>query len=825
MSFLLLRRVLSTSGAWLALTLFLTSSTCLGQEQYSRSAEYRQMMEELHAPAPSPAFIATGQRPSADSRLKPEVEEDSSMLKLATAASEFALDKSTAQLTWRNKRTKASWIVSASGCDSPSKVTGISRTANSWTIAIAGSCGSGTMMLDLMTDTLSRLSLTRAGDADSKVLRMHVDGEQPLFGLGERFWQAALSNTELDVRPQDRSSEPGHNWVYVAIPFVYGPGGLGLYADTAFDTRFRFNAKGSSFDLAVANNPVSLYLFAEADPKAVLSAYTALTGRPQSPPLWTFGPWVTALQGEGAVLEIAHQLRVDAVPASALWVYDQLDEKNNLGWPFWFGSYYGDPRAFTDILHGQGYQVLTYVHPYVRQQVLPYTNLSPAYNKGVAEKLLVTGADGKPAGPRFELVNTGNVDFTNPAAVDWWQSMITSAVRDQGFNGWMEDFGEWVRDSDRFAAGDGTILSELYPLLYHKVSLRVAQAINPAVVPFSRSGAPGSQQFSPVLWGGDQAPNWSRDYGLPSVVTAGITAGMSGFSSWGPDIFSAGDSRDLWIRWVEFGALTPVMCDHVWSKPNGSYNLFTDADTEAIFRKYAVLHSTLLPYLATYAEEAHRTGIPIMRHTVLEYPDDPRSATAEYQYLLGTQLLVAPIVEGGAQTRRLYLPRGEWLNYWTGDPLTGGQDVTIPAPTDQIPILVRAGSVLPFKPETEAARWNWTDPHLLETSLVWKAYLSLTGAAEGAFTLPNGTSARFEQRGGTATITGKSKTDREYEIILRSKLKPTSVSLDGVVLQDSVSGSRAQWWWNPGSGEIHVIFRSADFSLSFQGVTATQYTQ
>ena len=780
MSTTLCQRLPYAAAAALALILVLAGSTTLAQEPYSHTAEYRQMMEELHAPAPSPAFIATGQRPLAVPSLKPEVLENDSTLRMTAAAYEFTLDKSTARLTVRNLKTRAAWIVSASNCETPATVTGIARNANLWTISTADSCGPGTITLELMNDTLSKLTLSRPNSADARDLRVHVDGEEPLLGLGERFWQAGLSGTELDVRPQDRSGEPGHNWVYVAIPFVYGADGLGLYADTAFDTRFRFNTTGSSFDLATANHPLSLYLFAEADPKAVLSAYTALTGRPQNPPLWTFGPWVTALQGEGAVLDVAHRLRVEGIPASALWVYDQLDEANNLGWPFWFGSYYGDPRSFTDILHREGYKVLTYVHPYVRQQVLPYTTPSPVYNKGVAEKLLATGPDGQPAGPRFELVQTGNIDFTNPAAVDWWQTMITSAVRDQGFDGWMEDFGEWVRDSDRFAAGNGTTLSELYPLLYHKITLRIAQSLNSEIVPFSRSGAPGSQQFSPVLWGGDQSPNWTRDYGLPSVVTAGITAGMSGFSTWGPDIFSAGDSKDLWIRWVEFGALTPVMRDHVWAKPNGSYNLFTDADTASIFRKYAVLHSTLLPYFATYAEEAHRTGIPIMRHTILEYPDDPRSATAEYQYLLGKQLLIAPIVDGGAQARRLYLPHGEWVNYWNGDSLTGGQDVTVPAPGDEIPILVRAGSVLPFKPETEAARWSWTDPHLLETSLVWKAYLSFTGAAEGDFTLPNGTGAHLEQRGGAATITGRSKTVRDYEVIVRSKLKPTGVNLNGV---------------------------------------------
>ena len=460
------------------------------------------------------------------------------------------------------------------------------------------------------------------------------------------------------------------------------------------------------------------------------------------------------------MLEEAQRIRTEGIPASALWVFDELDEPNNLGWPFWFSSYYGDPRAFNDTLHAQGYKVLGYVHPYVRERMLPYPTSSPAYQKGVAEKLLVTGIDGLPHGPIFEPVRTGNLDFTNPRTVDWWQNMLTHAVRDQAWDGWMEDFGEYVDDSDQLAAGDGTRLSEVYPLLYHKITTRIVLALNPNIVSFARSGFVGTQQF-PMLWGGDQSHDWKRDTGLPSVITAGITAGMSGYSTWGPDIISDGYDRELWLRWAEFGALTPVMRDHPWSRPKFSVDLWHDPGTIAHFRRYAILHSALLPYFATYAAEAHRTGVPILRHLVLEYPGDPRSATAEYQYLLGESLLVAPVIEQGAVTRKLYLPPGDWVNYWTGEHLTGGADVTLPAPLDQIPILVRSGAILPFKPEKQTATLNWSDPNLLSGSLVWKAY-------PGRPTTPPPSLCRTEPRATTnhptnLTITGTSPTQRSYE--------------------------------------------------------------
>jgi alpha-glucosidase (family GH31 glycosyl hydrolase) len=527
--------------------------------------------------------------------------------------------------------------------------------------------------------------------------------------------------------------------------------------------------------------------------------------------LWTFGPWINAVQGKDAVLNLAQRVREEGIPASALWVFDELDEPNNLGWPFWFSSYYGDARAFNDELHSRGFKVLGYVHPYVRERMLPYPSASEAYEKGVAEKLLVTGVDGLPHGPGFEPVRTGNLDFTNPRTVDWWQTMLTHAVHDQAWDGWMEDFGEWVDDTDHFAAGDGTRLAEVYPLLYHKITTQIVQAMNPQVVSFSRSGSPGTQAFSPVLWGADQAHDWSRDQGLPSVVTAGITAGMSGYSTWGPDILSDGNSKELWLRWAEFGALTPVMRDHVWSKPQFSVNLWYDAETIALFKKYAILHSALLPYFATYAEQAHRTGVPIMRHTVLEYPDDPRSATAEYQYLLGEDLLVAPVIEPGATTRKLYLPRGEWLNYWTGERYTGAGDATVLAPIDQIPLLVRAGSVIPFKPEDEVASLHWSDPNLLSGSLVWKIYPPASDDKMGSFTLPDGTQAQARRSGGTLRIDGTSPASRPYEVVVWMKSAPQGVLLNSKPL--------AGWRFDTVTHQLHAVFVANQFHLELSGGT------
>ena len=770
---------------------------------YAASAEYQSMLEELHTPAPSPIYLATGQRPLPDDSLKVKQQNTRTTLNLKTQSMQITIDRQSPTLTLLNLQTHASWVLSLPDHSLQAQtaaITRITRQRNNWTIPL----GNTTLILQLMTAGMARITIARPTPAlPQSPQTIHIAGADPCFGLGERFSQAALSNTHFDVRPADRSGEPGHNWSYVAIPLVYTPTGLGLYADTVFDTNFNFNAAGSAFDLRIANTPVTLYFLSVPNPKAILEQYTALTGRPENPPLWTFGPWITALQGRDAVLEEAQRIRTEGIPASALWIFDELDEPNNLGWPFWFSSYYGDPRAFNDILHAQGYKVLGYVHPYLRERMIPYPTPSPTYARAVAEKLLVTGIDGLPHGPMFEPVRTGNLDFTNPRTVDWWQEMLTHAARDQAWDGWMEDFGEYVDDSDHLAAGDGTRLSEVYPLLYHKITSRIVLTLNPNIVSFARSGFVGTQQF-PMLWGGDQSHDWRRDTGLPSVITAGITAGMSAYSTWGPDIISDGYDRELWLRWAEFGALTPVMRDHPWSRPKNSVDLWHDPGTIALFRRYAILHTSLLPYFATYAAEAHRTGVPILRHLVLEYPEDPRAATAEYQYLLGESLLVAPVIEQGVVTRKLYLPKGDWLNYWTGDHLTGGADVTVRAPLDQIPIFVRAGAILPFKPEKQTATLNWSDPNLLAGPLVWKAYPS-KASGTSTFTLPDTTTATLQTTQTNLTIIGTSPTARPYEVIVTTTAAPGTVQLDGKPAENT--------HYDQSTHQLHVTVTAKTFTL------------
>src|ERR1700753_942354 len=246
----------------LGISLVLSPLTlCAQAGTYSGSPEYQKMLEELHTPAPSLAYIATGQRQLADQALPVRVRDKGGLLQLRTKALEITVDKSRATLTLVNLLTNANWLFSFAPM-APAQAVSIQRQQNTWSIATAGG---GTLKVEFLHPSLVRI--TSAGPGSPK---MPAEGTAPIFGVGKRFSQAALAAPHLDVRPADKSGEPGHNWVYVAIPLVYTPTGLGLYADTIFDTHFRFNQAGCSVDFETANHAVSFYLMSGADGKAIL---------------------------------------------------------------------------------------------------------------------------------------------------------------------------------------------------------------------------------------------------------------------------------------------------------------------------------------------------------------------------------------------------------------------------------------------------------------------------------------------------------------------------------------------------------------------------
>ena len=823
----------------------------LGQNApFSSSQAYHDMLASLGEKVVHPSRIGAGDLVKGPLPTVPvEQVETSESLVIESSLWRLEVGKNPWKLSLLNKVTHAAWNI-ASGAAGPTgirwtdlagkrvamqllQVEKTQRSGNHWTIdcRVEGANELATLRVDAISLSVIRLSIEAPGSNEQK-LRIGLTGQGPFFGLGERFTQAKLDGLKVNLHPEDNwdtSITPGHNWTYAPVPFLLTPHGLGLYIDTARISDFDFSkAQSGEFTIQVNGPTADCYFLLADGPKAVISAYTSLTGRtPLSPP-WVFGVWVCALKGRDTVLNVARRLRQEGIPASALWVYDVYDIPGNMVAPQGETGYYGPPREFTGALHQMGFKVLWYVKPYVFPILTPYFSPNPDFEEGVRRDFFVKTANGEPIGPDYPLIEgskhvvSADLDFTAPAAVDWWQKKIQVALKDYDFDGWMEDYGEYVNEEYQFAAGRnaGRDMANLYTLFYHKLTFLIANQLKPDAVGFARSGYAGSQGYSRVIWGGDQAGDWTATRGLASVIPAGITAGLSGFAVWGPDIDCAGSSKELFARWTEFGAMTPVMRTHAWGMPNFSVDIWFDSQTIDIFRRYAKLHVSLWPYFYTYATQAAKDGLPIMRHLMLDWPDDSQAYDAENEYLLGDKILVAPVFTEGARTRALYLPKGSWVDYWTGDIIQGGSQVEVQAPLERIPIFVKSGSLIPMdsgETETLASDLAANKYRTIGNRLIWRVFPA-TGSSRASFTLSDGSRAVVEQEPGRIHLRGtQSPVVKAYEVVMSAQTLPNRVHLNGRSLTRLDDGGyhagKEGWWFNADDRLLHVLFTADNFEL------------
>jgi alpha-glucosidase (family GH31 glycosyl hydrolase) len=503
----------------------------------------------------------------------------------------------------------------------------------------------------------------------------------------------------LHNRTADAMGRPDVPGTYSPMPFLLSGRGYGLHLDTTAAAVFDL---GGPVTIRVAADEVVVHVLTGPDPAAVIRAHADLIGGPPLPPAWGMGVWKSLVGGTDRVLADVDALLAAGVPLDAVWIYDVMDAASGFGWP-WpiYGPVppgdYPDPAALTAALHARGLRVLGYLHPFL----VPGR---PDHAEAAARGYLVEGPDGAV----FTEPWTGGdrrsyLDFTDPDATRWWQDRVRHAVTPietggVGFDGAMQDYGEDAPVDGTYADGrPGALVRNDYPVLYARAAREAVQSVRPDdTVLFARSGYTGAQAHVTGRFTGDQTRDWDPRTGLPSVLAGVLNGGISGWPYWGPDIggfFDGSGARDreLWTRWVQLGALMPVMRDMLGAQAD-PVGVHTDDETTAMFRGYARLHRALTPYLHALARQAHATGLPLAAPMWLAAPADPVAWTVQDQYLLGTDLLVAPVLTPGVTTRGVHLPAGRWREYWTGTDHTGPGWVT--AAAVQIPLFVRDGAGL-----------------------------------------------------------------------------------------------------------------------------------
>ena len=512
-----------------------------------------------------------------------------------------------------------------------------------------------------------------------------------IYGCGESFTSLNKVGQKVHLSVTDPQG-PETDGQYKPVPFFFSNRGYGIFMHTSAPVTCDFGASYIGADrLFMADEMVDFFVFF-GEPKDILNEYTDITGKSPMLPLWSFGTWMSRItyfsQEEG--LDIAKQLRAHKIPSDVIHF--------DTGWfgVDWQCDYefakerFKDPVGMLKQLSKDGFHTCLWQLPY-------FTPKNRFFPEIIEQGLHVVNATGGMP------VEDAILDFSNPKTVSWYQSKIEGLMK-QGVSTIKCDFGEAAPYNGFYHSGKGGLYEHnLYPLRYNKALFEVVERNHPGEgIIWARSAWAGSQRYA-LHWGGDAATN---NIGMLGDLRGGLSFGLSGFSFWSHDMggFVTASPEDIYRRWLPFGFLSSHTRAH--GAPPTEPWLISKSFTDA-FRACAEMKYKLMPYVYAQAKDCSERGLPMVRALLVEFPQDPGAWLVEDEYMFGSQILVAPLMESGNE-RTVYLPKGKWIDYQSGKIYEGGYQ-TIQAGKIPAVILVRDGSLIPhalLAQRTDQINWN-----------------------------------------------------------------------------------------------------------------------
>ncbi|MBQ0023171.1 MAG: alpha-xylosidase [Prevotellaceae bacterium] len=537
---------------------------------------------------------------------------------------------------------------------------------------------------------------------------------EKIFGCGESFTSLNKAGQKVNLFVTDPQG-PETPDMYKPIPFFFSNRGYGMFMHTSAPVTCDF---GQSYigatKLFMADEQMDFFIFF-GQPKEILSAYTELVGRPEMPPLWSFGTWQSRITyfSEDEGREVAKKLRDLKIPTDVIhfdtgwfgvdWQCDYQFAKDR----------FKNPGKMLSDMKKDGFHVCLWQLPY-------FTPKNKYFNELVEKGLYVHNEKGQL--PYEDAV----LDFTNPATVAWYQEKLEGLLK-LGVGVIKADFGEAAPfDKAIYSNGKGGLYEHnLYPVRYNKAAYDIIKKTNNGEgIIWARSAWAGSQRY-PLHWGGDAA---TTNTGLQGDIRGGLSFGLSGFSFWSNDMggFVTKSPEKLYRRWLPYGFLTSHSRAHGVDTEPWLYN----EDFINYYRECAEMKYKLMPYVYAQAKISAANGWPMQRALLLDYPDDPGAWSIEDEYLFGEQMLVAPMLEEG-DGRDVYLPgKFSWIDYQTGTVYAPGWQ-HIKCGKLPIVILVKDGSAIPHVPVAQSTdKIDWS-------KVEWKTYKVDHPVCRGWLCLPS----------------------------------------------------------------------------------------
>lgn len=428
---------------------------------------------------------------------------------------------------------------------------------------------------------------------------------------------------------------------------------------------------------------------------------TDVFGRQPELPDWTYnGIWL-GMQGGTEVVESKLNHVLDkGLKVGGVWCQDWQGKRitsfgKRLMWNWkWNPQEYPGLDQKLKQWKQQGIRFLGYINPYVAVE-------GDLFQTAKEQHYLALDKQGEIYLVDFGEFYCGVVDFTNPDASEWYKSVIKDHLIDFGLDGWMADFGEYLpTDVELYNGVSAKIMHNAWPVLWAKINYEaVAEAGKLGdIVYFMRAGYSGIQKYCTLLWAGDQSVDWSMDDGLASVIPAALSSGMVGNGLHHSDIGGYTSlhgnkrSKELFMRWAEMSAFTPVMRTHEGNRPDDCWQFDSDEETIDHLIRMTDIYVKLAPYTKQFVKLNAQIGIPLQRPLFMHYEEDESCYETQYQYLYGPDLLVSPVYLDGQTNWNVYLPQDEWVHLWSGDAYGGGEQVSVDAPLGCPPVFYRKRS-------------------------------------------------------------------------------------------------------------------------------------